>query len=402
MFPEKSDAASGPWRGLLLLCLLLITYGSLYPFHVVAPASLHDAWNAFITNFAVWTTRGDVIGNLALFVPLGLLAVLVLPSAQRRGPWLGVVVLASLAFAFGLQVLQIWFPPRDASLADVLWNMVGTLLGMTAGALLPTRPHSGAGSPRDAAIPLVLIAAWVGTQLAPFIPSLDWQGIKSSLKPLLLHPEFSAPSTGFVFSRVLAVACLVAALSGSARAAALHVGLLLAAILLGKLLVVGQTINLSTLLGFVAGFAAWLLLQRARPERGQLIVLLMLFVGYTVGSLMPFALREPPSRFHWLPFEAMLEGDMGTNAWALVEQAFVFGTLLWLCRQIGARVAGVSIVLVLWVAAVEFLQTWIDGRTGDITSALLVLGAGFVIRHGAIRSAGSARGAKANLRVQRT
>ena len=73
MFPEKSDAASGPWRGLLLLCLLLITYGSLYPFHVVAPASLHDAWNAFITNFAVWTTRGDVIGNLALFVPLGLL-----------------------------------------------------------------------------------------------------------------------------------------------------------------------------------------------------------------------------------------------------------------------------------------------------------------------------------------
>ena len=368
-----------PWRVLLLLCAAAITYGSLHPFRFT-PTPFDIAWDAFMADHRLWTSRGDVIGNIALFVPFGALALAALP-AQWRGvlAW-APLLLVAVAFAFAVQVLQIWFPPREPSLSDVLWNGVGSLVGMVVAALALARfggsqLRLGDGGP----VAAFLLLGWVLTQLFPFLPSLDWQMVKDKLKPLLVDTPWSGTAMLFTMARVLAAGCLLHALSRSAGAATVRLALLLVLLLVGKLLVVGQSLGLATLLGFAAGWIAWCLLSRWAEQQLGLLTFAFLLVAFTLASLLPFELRDTASAFHWLPFDALLHGSMVVNSWALVESMFVYCTLLWLVAQDGGRVPGTAVVLAAWVAGIEAAQVWIDGRTGDITAPLLVLLSGFVV-----------------------
>ena len=47
--------------------------------------------------------------------------------------WIGIILLVlvvGVAFAFALQVAQLFVPRRDSALSDVLWNALGLLIGM--------------------------------------------------------------------------------------------------------------------------------------------------------------------------------------------------------------------------------------------------------------------------------
>jgi VanZ family protein len=370
--------ARPPWRALLLLCAAAIAYGSLHPFRFTAPASFDMAWSAFLADGRLWTSRGDVVGNIALFVPLGALALAALP---RRGAvaWT-LLLLAAVAFAFVVQVLQIWFPPREPSLADVLWNGLGSLVGMAMAALAlerfgGKRVRLGDGAP----VAAFLLLGWLLTQLFPFLPSLDWQMVKDKLKPLLADPAWSGTAMLFTMARVLAAGCLLQALSRSAASATARLALLLGALLVGKLLVVGQSLGLSMLLGFGGGWIAWALLSRWAEQQLHLLAFAFLLIAFTLVNLMPFELRDIAAVFHWVPFDALLHGSMVVNSWALVESVFIYCTLLWLVAQDGGRVPGSSVVLAVWVGGLEAAQVWIEGRTGDITAPLLVLLSGFVV-----------------------
>jgi hypothetical protein len=71
----------------------------------------------------------DVAANVALFVPLGVLAV--------RAGWARPAALAAgTALSFGIEFAQQWIPPRHPSSYDVVANTLGTLLGTTFSAPL--------------------------------------------------------------------------------------------------------------------------------------------------------------------------------------------------------------------------------------------------------------------------
>lgn len=369
-----------PWRALLLLCAAAIAYGSLHPFRFAVPASLELAWSAFLADHRLWTTRGDLVGNIALFVPFGALALAAWGPRQRGAlAWL-LLLLVAVVFAFAVQVLQIWFPPREPSLADVLWNGVGSLAGMALAAVALTRFSGrqirlGDGAP----VAAFLLLGWVLTQLFPFLPSLDWQMVKDKLKPLLAEPAWSGTAMLFTMARVLAAGCLLRALSRSTASASARLALLLGAVLVGKLFVVGQSLGLATLLGFFGGWILSWLLSRWAEQQLHLLAFAFLLIAFTVANLLPFELRDPAAAFHWVPFDALLHGSMVVNSWGLVESVFVYCTLLWLVAQDGGRVPGTAVVLAAWVACIEAGQIWIVGRTGDITAPLLVLLSGFVV-----------------------
>ncbi len=65
----------------------------------------------------------DTALNIVLFLPVGLLAALAF--GPRRG-----IVLAGALFSAGIELAQISIPGRDASVGDLLFNTVGTLLGI--------------------------------------------------------------------------------------------------------------------------------------------------------------------------------------------------------------------------------------------------------------------------------
>lgn len=174
-------------------------------------------------------------------------------------------------------------------------------------------------------------------------------------------------------SQLLLVAWLVAARLGTRRAAAL-LPLGLAFVFVLRLLSVGQRVTPAVPAGYVLGYALWrvaLLLPRYNRVGG---VLGVAFLGYAISQFAPFELRSSPGAFGWLPFAAMLNGSMLANAASLVSTTVTLGGLLLVAYHSGARLGPIAVALAFWVALFEWAQTWIAGRTGDITPVLLVFG----------------------------
>jgi VanZ family protein len=364
-------------RRLLAAAVLLVAYGSLWPFEFAAVPT--GGWRLFAADRRLWTSIGDVVGNVLLFVPMGALSVLVLDPARPR--WalrLCGVLAADLAFALVLQLAQLWLPARNAALADVWWNGVGTLLGagLALGGALRLARDGVPAHGHDRA-PAVLLGAWALMQLAPFVPRLDWQAIKDSLKPLLLQPSLHPLGVAQAAVGALVLGCVVAALVADPRRARRRTALLLGAALLSRVFISGRGAYASEWLGAALGFGAWALLQRS--SRLPALALGALLVVYTAASLAPFELRAVPAPFHWVPFEAFLRGAMLINLWALVQSLFLFGALLWLARCAGLPPGGATLALVAWVGAAEFAQRWVVGRVPDVTGPLLVLGLGALL-----------------------
>ncbi|GAA3811384.1 VanZ family protein [Nocardioides panacisoli] len=92
---------------------------------------LADYWATALSSGRLDWTETEVLANIALFVPAGLLLAVVL-----RRPLLA-AVLCVLASAFVELAQQRWFPTRVPSLADVEHNGLGGLVGASLAWLSP-------------------------------------------------------------------------------------------------------------------------------------------------------------------------------------------------------------------------------------------------------------------------
>lgn len=351
------------------ICLLLVTHGSLYPWRFAWPkAGLPAAWAELWQVTSWWTNLGDVVGNVVLFVPVGLLMLLHLEAGtppRRRLP--AMLVLGTL-FAWLLQVLQIFVPARDPELSDVAWNALGLLLGAALARLL--RPASAGERARvlqEHGVALGLAALWLVLEWWPLTPTLDWQQVKDAFKPLLRDPAWHPLSA---FEAALGVLSLAHLLRGLPRRGPWVPAALVLA-LGAKPFIAGQTITLSHASGCLLGLAASPLLARLAPQRAATTLLLAAWGWLTVDELRPFGLAEQASAFEFVPFVALLHGSMEANTFALVTMAYWIGLVLLLGQQLGARLGGLTLFLSLWLLALEGAQTWLPQRTADITPALL-------------------------------
>jgi VanZ family protein len=123
----------------LALCALLVALGSLYPWHFAWPASFAEAWDHMVHRPAWWTGPRDVVVNIVMFVPLGLLGWVMQPSASPTLRRVALVLGAGVAFAFTLQLAQIFVPRRDAAWSDVAWNTLGLVAGLLVATTKPQR-----------------------------------------------------------------------------------------------------------------------------------------------------------------------------------------------------------------------------------------------------------------------
>ena len=358
---------------------MLIAYGSLYPFHFVSPASFQASISAFLNDRHLWTSRGDELGNFVLFMPLGAAAVISLPGDRPGWLRLAALLAGCVALSFATQVLQIWFPPRDAALADVASNTLGALAGTLVSLFIrrTVRVHVPEVE-KHAWVPLLILAAWLVGDLWPLVPSIDFSSWKASLKPLFIAPTLDWGSVLFHLVAAYVVA-EVAACFVSARNVNRSVLLLIACVLAGKVMVEGQRVYPS----FVLGSALGLLTMSAFRRIGRFRVpwlLALVFVVYTVRSLLPVELRDDPTAMNWVPFASLLNGSMDINALSLANSVYFFVGMAWLVRRARGNAGSVAVLLALWVASIEFIQRWLVGHTADITPPLLVLIAGWVVQ----------------------
>lgn len=369
--PGAAAARGGSRRALRwlhLTVLALATHGSLYPWHLTWPADgMGLAWQRLLAPAPLWSGLGDVAGNIALFVPIGVLMLLDLEGLRLAAPARAAAMLAlGTLFALLLQVAQMVVPERDPRLSDVVWNAAGLGIGAL---LLPVlralRPAGTVAAARR--VPLALVVLWLTIEWWPLLPTIDWQHVKDALKPLLLDPQWNPWSFTEAALGVLAVAHLLRGLRG----AAVWLLLLVAAAAVGKLFVDGQALSLSRGAGFVAGLLMAAASWRLEAERATQVLVLAALAWLTADELRPFVPAEAPGAFHAFPFVALLVGSMSANTLALLAMGFWLGLVMWLARTLGARLGALAVGIALWIGLLELAQTWLPGRVADITPALL-------------------------------
>lgn len=386
-------------RALLLLIAVLISYGSLYPFHFAADPHWRQEAIALFTAPQLHMSRGDLVGNVLLFAPYGFIAVLVSdanrPPRSPAGRLALLLVLGAL-LALGLQLAQLWVPSRVAALNDVLANLAGMLLGVAAALLarrfapaLARHPigHAASTALPHALVPGVLMLLWLSYQWFPLVPTLDLQNMINAVKPLLRAPQIDAVRalhTGLAWLAFFALWELATPRRMPAPLLAATAVFIVGA----KLLITGSRISPSNVIGLGLALAClpW------RHHRGALPALsIAMFVSLFASGLTPFAPLGQAQPFHWVPFFGMLEGSMGMNLLNLIEKGYFYGALIVLISARGGRPMAAALAVAVCLAMIEAVQMFLPDRTAESTDPILALILGFVIGLGAPRRAGGTR-----------
>jgi VanZ family protein len=364
-------------RKLLLACVALIAYGSLYPFDfTAAPGAGIDGLFALHR-----PTRGDLVANLLLYLPLGVC----LAVAAASPSWVALVFVAiglGAGISVVIEVLQLWLPARFTSGTDVLLNVVSTLAGAVAGQIMRFRLGAIAGTgtraKREAVVPAGLVLLWLAGRTAPFVPTIDWQKYKNAVKPLIRWEDF----TGLATLRLAlgwAVVALALRLCWPRPRPLLALALLMAAVLAAQVVVVGRVLRPPEFVAMALVLAAMPLaahVDRVTLARGLGAALATLIV---VTGLAPFDFTTTPADFRWVPFAGSLTDSLEQNLLAMLEKLFLYGAVLWLCGEAGLRPRVAVGGLALALAGIEIAQCWLPGRVAESTDPLLALGLGALL-----------------------
>jgi VanZ family protein len=365
-------------NALLALTGFLIMYGSLYPFNFTAAPP--DVWQQALTNLKLFTGRGDVLGNVGLFVPWGIAGIAVWAPRSSHQKAVVKTLVWGFVVAVAAQIGQAWVPSRDIAVGDVLWNMVGCVLGIVISMPVLQRLSAGKLSP-ERMVAAALLAAWVVGEWLPLVPSLDLQLLKDKLKELISPSDFSVRELVLRAALALLVGQLLTELQffKTRVQGILALAVLCAAVMAGKFFIQGSHVEFASMVGLALGVVGWAMLSGTAERQRRQVVSLALWLAYSVASLAPFTLGNVPGEMHWIPFAAMLEGSMLANVGALVANLVLFGGMLHMAQLGGSKPVAMSVLLAVWVLLIESAQMFISTRTADITEVLLVLAMGQVL-----------------------
>jgi len=97
----------------------------------------------YLANLGSWFWMRNLLGNLALLLPLGLLGPIALPALDR---WWRVALLA-LLISTAIELIQLAVPDRSADVDDVIVNVAGALFGYLAFVIVraAVRPRAAPG-----------------------------------------------------------------------------------------------------------------------------------------------------------------------------------------------------------------------------------------------------------------
>lgn len=316
-----------PLTALVLIYGALLLYASLMPYDFTGVGDWRRLWRGEFWNHWPFNPRArisgsDVVSNLVLYAPLGLLL-----ATRGRFSRLGAptVFLFSTVFcsflSLGVETLQGLTLSRTPSAADWLLNtlsgMTGALCGTLRGKTVWERVHSSLVNrwrerPLDI-LTLMVAGLLAADALSPFLPTIllsqVWRNLKNAhfdlLAGLAQHPWH-----WWLVTRILVylmLTCLLAAWGGGSnrlrswwRAALLATALAVGLELL-KPLIVSRTLNLANVatsaVGVLAAFGVGpLLLPRLASRRKlELGLLALLAYGFYLA---------------WTPFNFVLDGEL--------------------------------------------------------------------------------------------
>ena len=381
--PSASRGAHRFNKGFLIAAAIIVAvilYGSLYPFTFYQPEGGVGPLEHLVQSWAETPGRGDFIANIFFYLPLGFFLSLAVGGSGRNLPRILLVTLAGGALSTTMELAQYYIPERVSAADDVYGNLIGTLLGALTGNFagghflwLPIREIAANR------VPSLLLALWLAYRLYPYVPTIDLHKYWDALKPVVFHPR----PTGYDLFRYTAIWLTVGSLIeavGGRRRGWLLLPLFIAAVLSAKVVIIGKTLSAGEIAGAVIGLAVWLLLAISVGPRIRVAATAVLFSACIVAErLEPFQFSPYGRAFGWIPFRSFLGGSAEVNILSFLEKAFLYGTLIWLLDKSGLR-SGVSTTLVaMMLFAASWAETYLPGRSAEITDALMALLIGIII-----------------------
>lgn len=372
--PRNQPSTFVPW--LLLGVVVLIAYGSLYPFNFKFDGS-HPTLSAALHQLS-WARAGraDRVRNVLLYLPLGFCLMLWLRSRMSFVLAVMVATLLGSLLSLGVELAQVYLTIRVPSLMDITLNALGTAAGAVAGVVwrnlsgLVYLTPSTRNKPGDRSA-LVLLVIWVLWRLAEFEFSIDLTRLKLALRPFLEWNVSLGLTLRFL---VMWLVVAQAVLSYAPRQRSNEVLLtIIAAVLVGRLLFVTPAFIPSELLAIMLLLPTLVLLHKFRSAP-QSAVVLVAFAGlFIYERFTPFQFGTMEHRFDFWPFMSWIHAGMPLHFDLLLRKLFVFGAFIWLLKDAGLSMRIAVIAVVLLVLAIEVVHLWQPGRVSSLTDPALAL-----------------------------
>ena len=355
-----------------IIITVIIIYGSLFPFNFQANDLNWSIFNLFLQSWNDRSSWGDLLSNIALFVPFGVAGIL--STRKLRFPFLNVLLVFASGFILAviLQFIQLYLPGRIAALNDVIWNILGLTIGIffafIANKYILKLQIELRVIPL---IPLVLLGVWCAYRLVPFVPTIDFQVIKDSLKPLLIQPEISL-SDVFINTVSWMLAGHFLRYLTETKDTLSKLGLFMAILFCLEILIVENDVTASNIMGALIALIVFAkLVDRAK----EMVTILAVFLPISIIllGLAPFDLRSEINTFNWFPFYGFFGGSMYHNILALFQKIFLYSGLIFLFYELGFTWLRAAIYTGLLLLLIEISQIYFSGHSPEITDPLLAL-----------------------------
>jgi VanZ family protein len=359
-------------RRLLLLVAALLAYGSLFPWKFEFTSAAGSPLAAVLHGWPSYWTRyvlRDVILNIVIYAPFGFVAALAFRRKFSRPMAAAAAALLGLIFSVSMELLQVYVPGRDPSLSDVLTNTIGS----AAGALLAiwfeadVRRLGERRASRFGAAAVLLLLAWAVVQLYPFFPAIGRTHLREELTQLLHNPQFSVVEAWADCAEWFAVGLALDTLFTHMRTSWLAAAMLCVP---AQLVIAGRALTVPEIAGALMALALW---HFVRAESRPRWCAWMLGSAILLMQLEPFYFLAVPQPFSWVPLKATLISGRDEATLVIARKTFDYGAAIWALRYAGMPFvwAGLSVAALLGVT--EAIQTYLPGRSPEITDPLLAL-----------------------------
>ncbi len=368
-------------RQLLLVVVLLILYGSFYPWHFV-----NVPGHPFLQPVS-FADKRDFLLNLWIYIPLGAVAFWALPGSGFLR-WI-VPLCLGLALSTCVELVQSMGPTRVSSLADILANGLGTVTGMLLASWAQSAPawlsRWALRHTREA----FLLACWTAFLVFPLMPVHGPYGLLANARAFQNNPFQWYATIVWTVSWVVAWELIPRAFIQDQFA---NVSGLLLLLLPARLFLILRVLTKAEMAGALLAVCVTPLVRARRITPWALATALLIAIA--VRGLTPFEFSPSPAHFSWIPFGATLASEWQPAALVLISKLFWYGSAVWALDRCGLGLGWSGALLAIFLSAIEMAQRYMPAHVPEITDPLLALGlaAAFWVSSRRSAASGSARG----------
>jgi hypothetical protein len=318
-----------------------------------------------------------MVANILLYMPLGFFCMLTLAGDRRIRRPLRFVTICGVSMSLAMELGQFFDEGRVTSMSDLFTNGTGTFLGALAARMAgPEIAIPFAPAVTQETFPALLILAWFGYRLYPYVPTIDLHKYWHALWPAIRVSELTLGDL-FRFSVSWSVvAGLAQRMAGRARGG-LAYALLCGVEITGKIFILNNALKLADLIGMIAGYSIWRRMRsRRRPELAMAWALAAMIAAQ---RLLPLDFG-PYHAFGWIPFRSFMHGSIGVNTQSFLEKFFDYGGVLWALIAAGLSLPRATTICAAALFAAGLAETVLAGRSAEITDAVMVVAIAFLYR----------------------